>query len=134
MKSYKFIFTILFALCCTFVHAQTSYKNVTIDRDSKDNTVIVVRNNNACSVDIRMEYKVGSKDAEWRYFDMWQNSQNWDREPNQGNTIKANTTEKFFVGEKIYALKLTYVHWNAGEIFGECVDAMYNSRHQNDSK
>ena len=132
MKSYKIFFTSLICLCCSLLNAQTTYKRVTIDRDHENNNVIVVRNDNSCAVEIAMEYKIGSRDAEWRSFDMWQTRQPIrnpkDRE--KGNRIEANETVRFRVPSKIYALKLTYVHLNVGEYIEEWFDVLNDSRNQ----
>jgi hypothetical protein len=98
MKSYKFIFTILFAFTCLFVNAQSTYKGVTIDRDSHDNTVFNAYNSNSYPVKIQIEYKIGSRDAEWRSF-------------RNGDYVElpAHSSEKYRIGSKIYALNLTYV-------------------------
>lgn len=130
MKSNKFILTIMLVLGCSFLSAQTTYKGVTIDRDSKNNEYIVVRNSNSCSATIQMQYKIGSKDAEWRDFTNWENRLEWTENPT--NKIPANSTVTFMVFSKIYALKITYVHLNVGEIIGETIDAMYKERHKND--
>lgn len=123
MKNLKILFVLLCCFCSSIINAQTTYKNVTIDRDRDNNTYIVVRNDNSCSADIRMQYKIGSKDAEWREFTSWENRLEFTQNPT--NTIPANTTVRFMVFSKIYALKLTYVHLNIGEVIKECIDAMH---------
>lgn len=82
---------------CTLINAQTTYKGVTIDRDHYDNTSIRVTNSNNYPVQIRLEYKVGSKDAEWRTY-IVDHKLNAHYEGILGS-----------VGSKIYGLKLTYV-------------------------
>ena len=121
MKTFKSLIILLFCTYCSIASAQTTYKRVTIDRDYYDNQVIVVRNDNSCAATIRMEYKVGSKEAEWKYFDQWDSGMPFDA--HEGNTIKANSTVKFNVYSKIYALKLTYVHLEVGEVIKEGIDA-----------
>lgn len=120
MKNFKIFFVLLSFMCCPIINAQTTYRRVTIDRDRENNTYIVVRNDNSCSADIRMQYKIGSKDAEWREFTNWENRLEYTQNPS--STIPANTTVKFMVFSKIYALKLTYVHLNIGEAIREGID------------
>lgn len=129
MKNFKILFVLLCCLCCpSIIKAQTTYKNVTIDRDRDNNTYIVVRNDNSCSATIRMEYKIGSKDAEWREFTRWEDRVEWTENPS--STIPANTTIRFMVFSKIYALKLTYVHLSVGEYIDAFVDGWNKGKEQ----
>lgn len=121
MKTIKSFIILLLCACCSFANAQTTYKGVTIDRDPDNNTYIIVRNANSCSASIRMQYKIGSRDAEWREFINWEDRLEYTQDPS--NTIPANTTVRFMVYSKIYALKLTYVHLNVGEVIKEGIDA-----------
>ena len=98
MKSFKFIFTILCCLCCAFSNAQSTYKGVTIDRDHNDVTCIVVTNSNSYPVKIKMDYKIISRDTEWRPFRYGEMVE-----------IPANEVRKFWVESKIYGLNLNYV-------------------------
>lgn len=111
MKSFKFIFTVLFAFSCLFVNAQSTYKGVTIDRDRYDNTVFNAYNSNNYPVKIQVEYKIGSRDSEWRSF------RNGDYVE-----IPANSTKTYRLGNKIYALNLTYVDILKPGV-GEYIDA-----------
>lgn len=98
MKSVKIFFSVLFTLCCMLTNAQTTYKGVTIDRDKKDNTCVVVTNANNYPVKIKFEYKIGSRDTEWvpfRYGDLIE--------------IPANEERKYWAPSKIYGLNLSYV-------------------------
>lgn len=98
MKSLKFSSFILCCLCCSFVYAGgTTYKGVTIDRYYEDNKVIVVWNENAYPVQIKMQYKIGNRDTEWI---------DYSRDLIE---IPANKKQLFPVGYKIYGLNLIYV-------------------------
>ena len=97
MKSCKLIITMLCCLYCSFMNAQTTYKGVTIDRSHQDNRVIVVKNANNYPVNIKMQYKIGSRETDWIDF-----SHSYTR-------IEANATKEYSVGSKIYGLNLIYV-------------------------
>lgn len=122
MKSIKLFFTVLLGFCFTMVYAESSYKNVTIDRDKYDNTCFTAQNFNSYPVKIQVEYKIGSRDAEWRDY--------------QGGAyidIPANKTLKFPVGSKIFALKLTYVDILKPTV-GEVIDAVLFGTDGNNSQ
>lgn len=132
MKTFKSFITLLFCAYCCFANAQTTYKRVTIDRDHNNNQVIVVTNDNSCAATISMEYKVGSRDAEWKYFNNWELGE--PREAHSGSTINAKSTVKFNVYDKIYALKLTYVHLEVGEVIREGIDAFVDGWNKANNK
>lgn len=98
MKSLKFIFTIFSSMFCVLLNAQTTYKGVTIDRDRNDVKCIVVTNSNNYPVNIKMDYKIISRDTEWKPFRYGEMVH-----------IPKNETMKFWVESKIYGLNLNYV-------------------------
>ena len=110
MKSYKILLAIMCSLCCSLVSAQTTYKNVTVDRDRSDVKSFNIINGNNCPVDVRVQYKVGSREAEWKSYFV-------------DGQIGANETRLCPVGSKIYALKITYVHVDCRDQIREGIDA-----------
>ena len=98
MKSLKFIFIIVFGSCCLTANGQTTYKDVKLDRDASDKTAFVIKNFNDYPVEVKFQFKVGSRDTEWIDF-------------YGGNPITVDKHKTFSqsIGTKIYALKLTYV-------------------------
>ena len=68
LKSLKYLFAVIFCMYCVLISAQTTYKGVTIDRDRSDVTCIVVTNSNSYPVNIKMDYKIISRDTEWKPF------------------------------------------------------------------
>lgn len=98
MKKSKFISLFTLSLCfCVISNAQTTYKNVTIDRDRDNNTCVIVNNANDYPVLIGFEYKIGSRDAAWIVYP-------------HAEEIPAKAKIRYaYVGSKIYGLKLTYV-------------------------
>lgn len=98
MKSFKLFFTILCCICCASISAQTTYKGVTIDRDRNDVKCIVVKNANSYPVKIKMDYKIISRDTEWKPFRYGEMIE-----------IPANEERRFWVESKIYGLNLNYV-------------------------
>ena len=97
MKNFKYIVTFLCSISCATINAQTTYKGVTIDRDSQDNRCVVVKNANSYPVDVKFQYKIGSRDEAWRDFSY------------DYLYLEANQTKVFSVGSKIYGLNLIYV-------------------------
>ena len=118
MKSLKFIFTIFCCICCTFLSAQTTYKGVTIDRDYQDNKCVVVKNSNSYPVEIRFQYKVGSRDTEWRDF------------TTSTIHIEANSTERYYVNSKIYGLNLIYVDILQPSFLKQVVESLGGNQQQ----
>lgn len=112
MKSFKFIFSSLFCLCCMFLNAQTDYKGVYLDRDKEDVTQAVVTNTNDYPVEILFQYKVGSRDTEWRNY-----SYEYIR-------IEAHKKQKFSVASKIYGLNLIYVDILKPSVGEQILDAV----------
>lgn len=98
MKKSRFISLLTLSLCfCVISNAQTTYKNVTIDRDRDETSCVIVNNANDYPVQIHFQYKVGSQDAPWQDYPY-------------GDEFPPRTKERYAcVGEKIYGLKLTYV-------------------------
>ncbi len=119
MKSFKFIFTVLCCMCCIFLNAQTTYKGVTIDRDRKDVTCIVVTNSNSYPVNIKMDYKIISRDTEWKPFRYGEMVQ-----------IPANETMRFWAESKIYGLNLNYVDILKPSAIGQFFEALGGSGNQ----
>ena len=101
------------SMCCAIMIAQPpTYKGVTIDRDRDDNTCIVAKNSNSYPVEIRMQYKVGSRDTEWRDY-------------STGKVrIEANSTKRFYVSSKIYGLNLIYVDILQPSVIGQVFEAL----------
>lgn len=99
MKTYKLFSVLLLSICCCVtINAQTTYKGITIDRGNPDVDCIYVDNSNSYPCSISLQYKVGSKEAAWKKFSIYDNIP-----PNvQHHKIGS-------VGSKIYGLKLTYV-------------------------
>lgn len=104
MKSIKFIITILCCLCCSLLSAQTTYKNVTIDRDRKNVNQVVVTNENNYPVQVKFRYMVGSKNAEWKEYIDYNGSY-----ANDYIEVDAKRSKTINLGNKIYGLNLTYV-------------------------
>lgn len=123
MKSFKFIFTVLCCMCCIFLNAQTTYKGVTIDRDRSDVTCIVVTNSNSYPVNIKMDYKIISRDTEWKPFRYGEMVQ-----------IPANETMKFWAESKIYGLNLNYVDILKPSVVGQIFEAMGGGRNQQEQQ
>lgn len=64
--SYNFFATFLFILCVLNVNAQTTYNQVTLDRGKDTETnCIYICNDNADSVRVVIQYKVGNRNTEW---------------------------------------------------------------------
>lgn len=64
--SYNFFATFLFILCALNVNAQTTYNQVTLDRGKDTETnCIYICNDNADSVRVVIQYKVGNRNTEW---------------------------------------------------------------------
>lgn len=58
--------TFLFILCVSNVSAQTTYNRVTLDRGKDTETnCIYICNDNADSVRVVVQYKVGNRETEW---------------------------------------------------------------------
>ena len=106
MKSFKFVFIILFCLYCTLLCAQTNYKGVYLDRDPSEKylNAAIVKNTNNYPVIVKFQYKVGSRDTEWISYinehDGWYDDY---------IEIEANGEEKCYVESKIFGLNLIYV-------------------------
>lgn len=113
MKSFKFIFTIFFSMFCVLINAQTTYKGVTIDRDRNDVKCIVVTNSNNYPVNIKMDYKIISRDTEWKPFRYGELVH-----------IPANETMRFWAESKIYGLNLNYVDILQPSVFEQVVKAI----------
>lgn len=96
MKRFLFLFTLLFCVCSSYMYAQSTYKGVTITRDEDDKTVIIVINSNNNPVNVKLKYIAGHPEEPWRDFTV-------------PEKIPANTTRRYSVSSKIYALDLTYV-------------------------
>lgn len=99
MKKSRFISLLTLSLCfCVISNAQTTYKDVTIDRDRDETSCVIVSNANDYPVRIGFEYKIGSRDAAWIVYP-------------HSEEIPAKATKMKYadVGSKIYGLKLTYV-------------------------
>lgn len=113
MKSFKFIFTVLFSMFCVLINAQSTYKGVTIDRDRNDVKCIVVTNSNNYPVNIKMDYKIISRDTEWKPFRYGELVH-----------IPANETMRFWAESKIYGLNLNYVDILQPSVFEQVVKAI----------
>ncbi len=122
MKSIKIIFTVVFCLTFSFIYAQsTSYKGVSVSRgvyigdyqqyrnisgfDEKE--YFCVSNENGCPAKVKIQYKVGSRDGAWIDYEDYEHSNIIDVEPNKSVTRG--------VGQKIFGLKIIYVHLDCSE-------------------
>ena len=123
MKSFKFIITIICCVYCAFLSAQTTYKGVTIDRDRSDVTCIVVTNSNSYPVNIKMDYKIISKDTEWKPFRYGEMVQ-----------IPANETRRFWAESKIYGLNLNYVDILKPSVVGQIFEVLGGGSNQQEEQ
>lgn len=116
MKKYKYILAILLSsYFCIATYAQTTYKNVTIDRKSDDVKKVIVRNDNPHPCLLNFEYKIGSKESSWRDYRADFNNFEY-------VTIPAKKTIELSIYSKIYALKIVYVDIQKPTL-GEYIDA-----------
>ena len=97
LKSLKYLFAVICCMYCVLISAQTTYKGVTIDRDRSDVTCVVISNSNSYPVDIKFQYKIGSKTEAWRDFSY------------DYLYLEAHEKKTVSVGSKIYGLNLIYV-------------------------
>lgn len=97
MKSIRYIFAVICCMSFMLINAQTTYKGVTIDRDRNDVTCVVITNSNSYPVDIKFQYKIGSKTEAWRDFSY------------DYLYLEAHEKKIVSVGSKIYGLNLIYV-------------------------
>ncbi len=97
MKSYR-ICLIIFLYIGFFsaVNAKSSYKGIVIDRNERDARCFDIRNENNYPCQVEIQYKVGSREAEWRNFSF-------------NDLIPAGYEGTIPVGNRIYALRITYV-------------------------
>lgn len=97
MKSYR-ICLIIFLYIGFFsaVNAQSYYKGILIDRNERDARCFDIRNENNYPCQVKIQYKVGSREAAWRDFSF-------------NDLIPAGYEETIPVGSRIYALRITYV-------------------------
>lgn len=105
MKKYKYILAILLSCCfCIASSAQSSYKGVTIDRGPAPSkvSVVIVSNSNPYPCKFDFQYKIGSKESSWHGY-------GYDFNNYETTEIGAHETIELDLGEKIYALKITYV-------------------------
>lgn len=66
MKRRIFYFSFLLIVCACDLCAQTTYKRVTLDRGKGSETnCIYILNDNADSVMVFIQYKVGNRNTEW---------------------------------------------------------------------
>lgn len=97
MKSIRYFFTVICCMSFGLMNAQTTYKGVTIDRDRNDVTCVVITNSNCYPVDIKFQYKIGSKTEAWRDFSY------------DYLFLEAHEKKILSVGSKIFGLNLIYV-------------------------
>lgn len=128
MKSLKYFFAILCCSCSSYIIAQTTYKDVTIDRDHHDNTVVNVINYNKYPVKVKFQYIAGSKTASWVSY-----TERVGSYENNYTEVNAKETKQLYIGSKIYGLRLTYVDIlqpSVGEKILEGVDAFVSGYEQ----